>query len=350
MGFRRHVIETSQARILAYLHVSHAGIYGFDHRVMSSADFATDLAAKYDVVVLPSGTTRSRMVEGLSPKQHGEKWRWAYGIGEDGWKELRRFVEGGGTLVAIGSAVATARSLLDLPIEPVLPEAPPRFGRFGSREEERPPVPAAEVERMFKDAFQSPAALMKTIDARVVAASNRDLKEMVREGSFRADLYHRLSVFTLQLPPLRQVKEDLTELVPLFIAEFNAKAGKQVRIVPDEAWKALQAHDWPGNVRELRNVIERCVLFADGPVLPTQWLQMPSQTPAAMASTATASESDGLFLPLDGSMALDDMDCYIIRTTLERYKGNVTAAARALGTTRETLRYRIRKYGLKETA
>jgi DNA-binding NtrC family response regulator len=188
------------------------------------------------------------------------------------------------------------------------------------------------------------------VDIQILAASNRDLKEMVREGSFRADLYHRLSVFTLQLPPLRQVKEDLAELVPLFIAEFNAKAGKQVRIIPDEAWKALQAHDWPGNVRELRNVIERCVLFAEGPVLPTQWLQMPSQSPTAAVSTAATSESDGLFLPLNGSMALDDMDCYIIRTTLERYKGNVTAAARALGTTRETLRYRIRKYGLKETA
>jgi Zinc carboxypeptidase len=141
--------------------------YGFDHRVMSSTDFASDLAAKYDVVVLPSGTTKSRMLNGLSPKQYDESWSWAYGIGPSGWETLRLFVENGGTLVAIGSAVETAIDLLDLPIESVLPEAPSRFAR-ATESTEKPPVPAAEVDRMFKEAFQSPASLVKAIEDNVV--------------------------------------------------------------------------------------------------------------------------------------------------------------------------------------
>lgn len=181
-----------------------------------------------------------------------------------------------------------------------------------------------------------------SVDVQIIAASHRDLEKRVQEGQFRADLFHRLSVFRLTLPPLRETKEDLDDLVPLFLAEFNAKAGKQVNIISEDIWNKLRAHDWPGNVRELRNVIERCVLFADGPIFPAMWLQLPGQ-----ASQITLPDTNGLFLPLDGSMALDDMDKHIIKTALERAGNNLTAAARALGATRETLRYRVRKYGLK---
>ncbi|MGZ8184752.1 MAG: sigma-54-dependent transcriptional regulator [Methylobacter sp.] len=181
------------------------------------------------------------------------------------------------------------------------------------------------------------------VDVQIVAASNRNLEKMAQDGSFRADLYHRLSVFKLILPPLREAVEDLDELVPLFVAEYNAKAGRQVKDIPDAVLDKLKAHYWPGNVRELRNVIERCVLFSDGPTFPGQWLQLPGQP-----SSAEAVQSDqGIWMPLDGSMALDDMDCFIIKTALERADNNLTAAARALGATRETLRYRVRKYNLK---
>ncbi|TAK61133.1 sigma-54 dependent transcriptional regulator [Methylobacter sp.] len=182
------------------------------------------------------------------------------------------------------------------------------------------------------------------VDVQIVAASNRDLEKMAQDGSFRADLYHRLSVFKLILPPLREAVEDLDELVPLFVAEYNAKAGRHVKDIPDAVWDKLKAHYWPGNVRELRNVIERCVLFSDGPTFPGQWLQLPGQP----SSDAVQTEQ-GIWLPLDGSMALDDMDCFIIKTALERADNNLTAAARALGATRETLRYRVRKYNLKIT-
>ena len=197
-----------------------------------------------------------------------------------------------------------------------------------------------------------------SIDVQIVAASNRDLEQLAQEGLFRADLYHRLSVFKVILPPLREAVEDLDQLVPLFVAEYNAKAGRQVKNIPEEVWTALKMHDWPGNVRELRNVIERCVLFADGPTFPAQWLQLKRQSTYATiiknephlenmdSHTQAKSNEQGIFLPLDGSMALDDMDRFIIKTALERADNNLTAAARALGATRETLRYRVRKYNL----
>ena len=197
-----------------------------------------------------------------------------------------------------------------------------------------------------------------SIDVQIVAASNRDLEQLAQEGLFRADLYHRLSVFKVILPPLREAVEDLDQLVPLFVAEYNAKAGRQVKDIPEEVWTALKMHDWPGNVRELRNVIERCVLFADGPTFPAQWLQLKRQPAYATiiknephlenkdGHTQAKSNEQGIFLPLDGSMALDDMDRFIIKTALERADNNLTAAARALGATRETLRYRVRKYNL----
>ena len=136
--------------------------YGLDHRVVSALDFQKNLANTYDVIVLPEGTTRSRMINGLNPRHHDESWRWAYGIGERGWKQLRQWVLDGGTLVALGSAVSAARELLDLPIEPVLPES------GGRRPSAGPPqstvqVPASEVTRRLRNAFQSPEQLAITL-------------------------------------------------------------------------------------------------------------------------------------------------------------------------------------------
>ncbi len=184
------------------------------------------------------------------------------------------------------------------------------------------------------------------VDLQLIVATNRDLQRQVAEGSFRADLYHRISVFRLELPALRTHKQDLRQLVPVLIAEFNAKAGKRVQVVPEAVWRRLEAHDWTGNVRELRNVVERCVLFSSAEDFPVQWLQL--DTPAA-TNQITLDVGNCLRLPLNGSMALDEMDCHIIKAALENANFNVTAAAKALGTTRETLRYRIQKYGLSQS-
>jgi DNA-binding NtrC family response regulator len=117
-------------------------------------------------------------------------------------------------------------------------------------------------------------------------------------------------------------------------------------VIPDAVWSRLVAHDWPGNVRELRNVVERCVLFAEGELFPTQWLHL-ERDAARSAGDGAAFDGRHLALPLDGSMSLEEMDRRIIQTALERSNHNATAAARLLGSTRQTLRYRIQKYGLK---
>lgn len=183
-----------------------------------------------------------------------------------------------------------------------------------------------------------------SVDVQIIAASNRDLKERIAEGEFRSDLYHRLSVFRMTLPALRERIDDLDELAPLIVDEFNAMAGRSVSEIPDEVWTALKAYDWPGNVRELRNVIERCVLFSEGSLFSSRWLQLPGQSESPAKPSGN---KNSLSLPLDGSMSLEDMDRFIVTTALEQAQYNMTAAARNLGTTRQTLRYRAQKYSIK---
>ena len=137
--------------------------YELNHQTISSLDFEGDLSDKYDVIVLPSGTTRSRIVNGLDPYRNDESWRWAYGVGERGWEMLRRWVQRGGTLVALGSAVEAARVLLDLPIEPVLPDRGQREP-VKPREQGAPPqVSASDVTDRRLDAAQHPAQLDSTL-------------------------------------------------------------------------------------------------------------------------------------------------------------------------------------------
>jgi DNA-binding NtrC family response regulator len=182
------------------------------------------------------------------------------------------------------------------------------------------------------------------IDVQIIAATNLDLLQKVEQGLFRNDLYHRLNVMSLRVPALREHKQDLDELVPLFIADSNRKSAKNVRNISKQAWENLKSYDWPGNVRELRNVLERCVLLASDENFPEQWLQLPNVS--SKPPTAQHTEN-GIFLPLDGSLSLQDMEKYLIQEVLNRTDENVTAAARMLGTTRETLRYRVQKYNLK---
>jgi len=196
------------------------------------------------------------------------------------------------------------------------------------------------------------------VDVQVIAATNRDLLACIEQGSFRKDLYHRLSVYQLRVPPLRERVIDLEQLVPLFVAEFNAKSGKNVSVIGENVWEKLKTHSWPGNVRELRNVIERCVLFSDTNELPIQWLHLQPETHAAEESVtvpggsfsgpdAVTPDHQFIHVPLDGSMGLDEMDRFIICAALEQNQHNVTATARMLNTTRDTLRYRINKYDIQ---
>ena len=184
------------------------------------------------------------------------------------------------------------------------------------------------------------------VDVQIIAATNLDLVEKVAEGLFRRDLYHRLNVINIRVPALRERKQDLDQLVPQFIAGCNLKSAKNVSTIPEAAWQAIKAYDWPGNIRELRNVLERCVLLATDQNLPAEWLQLQAPTHTT-TGLQPRSDQEGLFIPLDGSLSLHEMEKFIIQEALNRTDANVTAAARMLGTTRETLRYRVQKYHLK---
>jgi hypothetical protein len=137
--------------------------YGFSHRTISSADFSGDLGSLYDTIVLPEGTSRDTIVRGLDPARNDKEWSWAYGVGDAGWKKLADWVRSGGTLVAIGSSVETARALLDLPIEPILP-ASSRRGRGAGAADAGPSDP----NQVLRDAFSSPARLDAVLRDRVI--------------------------------------------------------------------------------------------------------------------------------------------------------------------------------------
>ena len=129
--------------------------YEVNHEVISSLDFRGDLSAKYDVIVLPSETTKERIVRGLDPRRNDESWRWAYGVGDTGWRALAQWVRAGGTLVAIGTAVETARQLLDLPIERVLPFRATRRAPQAREQDSR--IPLSQAHQMLQNAFQRAA-------------------------------------------------------------------------------------------------------------------------------------------------------------------------------------------------
>lgn len=179
-------------------------------------------------------------------------------------------------------------------------------------------------------------------DVRVVAATHRDLGKMVQEGAFREDLYYRLKVLHVELPPLRDRPGDVARLVSFFVDHFNRELRRDVREVTPEAMLALERHGWPGNVRELRNVVERAVLLADGPELgPEEFAQL--------GRGANHGAGDGRFvLPVAG-VNLAELERDLVRQALERTHGNRTRAANLLGMNRDQIRYRIEKFGLHET-
>ncbi|NVK87187.1 MAG: sigma-54-dependent Fis family transcriptional regulator [Gammaproteobacteria bacterium] len=182
------------------------------------------------------------------------------------------------------------------------------------------------------------------IDVQIFAATSVDLEQAINEQVFREDLYHRISVFTIALPSLSQRKDDLVELVPRIIAEFNEKANKKVSEISDSSWEKLLAYHWPGNVRELRNVLERCVLLSTDEQLPDQWLQLNHEVHEH--STTTAVSEHQLVIPIDGTIALEQVEKLMLEKALELEEGNVTAAAKRLQISRETMRYRMKKFDL----
>lgn len=175
----------------------------------------------------------------------------------------------------------------------------------------------------------------ETADVRVIAATNKDLSEQVRRGIFREDLYYRVNVVRLELPPLRRRLEDVPLLAEQFIARFNRRQGKAVRGISPEALSLLMAHNWPGNIRELENAIERAfVICGDGPI---GIAHLPGELTA---------RGEGFGAKGDPRAAHDILDTQAIRTALERNAGNRLAAARELGIHKSTLFRRMKKLGI----
>jgi len=176
------------------------------------------------------------------------------------------------------------------------------------------------------------------VDVRLIAATNRDLRAALEQGTFREDLYYRLNVVPIDIAPLRERREDVPELVNLFISRFAGDSGKPVESITPEAMQILVNYHWPGNVRELQNIVERACALAKGSVLDPRDIHLDTRT-----SKVT---NGGGFLP-DG-MTLEQWEDEMVQEALRRAHGNKSQAARLLGLSRNALRYRLSKIGIAD--
>jgi len=179
---------------------------------------------------------------------------------------------------------------------------------------------------------------VKHIDVRVLAATNVDLRAALEQGTFREDLYYRLNVLPINIPPLRERKEDIPYLAGFFVKKLGKDLGSPVQSISDGAMERLLGYHWPGNVRELENVLERSMVLANGAVLEAGDVKLDT-APAARFTVADN------FLP--EGVTLDEYEQSIIKEALKRANGNKSQAARMLGLTRNALRYRLSQMGLE---
>jgi transcriptional regulator with GAF, ATPase, and Fis domain len=204
------------------------------------------------------------------------------------------------------------------------------------------------------------------VDVRIIAATNKQLEELVKSGRFREDLYFRLNVIPIRIPPLRERREDIMPLAEYYLAEFSREFKRAAQGFPEGVRAWMVSHEWPGNVRELKNVIERSIILgsdtSEGEVDP----HLPGEEVLAIASyglessedqerfddherdsvrISPASEGESSFRLPETGVNLEEVERGFIRQSLEMTQGNQTRAAKMLGLTRDALRYRMRKFG-----
>jgi nitrogen regulation protein NR(I) len=195
------------------------------------------------------------------------------------------------------------------------------------------------------------------VDVRLIAATNRDLKALIAEGRFREDLFYRLNVVPVALPPLRDRREDIPPLVQHFVEKYDKRLGKRVERVDDAAMEILLGYAWPGNIRELENVMERSVLFADGPVITPAQLpdSLREQAPGGGVPVAAVGPLGAIAAPSGASMkdivrqAQAELERALIGRALEETGGNVTRAAKRLQISRKSLQVKMKELGLRGT-
>ena len=200
------------------------------------------------------------------------------------------------------------------------------------------------------------------VDVRVIAASNRDLERAVRENTFRQDLYYRLAIISIFLPPLRERKEDILPLVEFFISRYNGKFRKNVTGITDETRKLMMKYDWPGNVRELKNAVERAMILEESQELNPDYLpfavaqQHSAYTAFELSSgnnngSAAAKQlQNGRSLPKleipEGGTSLEEVERELVEIAMSQANGNQTHAAKLLDISRDALRYKLKKFDL----
>jgi transcriptional regulator with PAS, ATPase and Fis domain len=181
------------------------------------------------------------------------------------------------------------------------------------------------------------------LDLRVVAATNKNLREAVKEGAFRQDLYFRLNVIQILIPPLRDRAEDIVPLTKFFIEHYNRKFKRNIEGVTGATAQLLMSHDWPGNVRELRNAIERAMILEESAFITPPSLPIAISRPDGTMPAGPPVQTE---IPTDG-LSLEDNERSLLARALEKTGGNQTQAARLLRVTRDTLRYKMKKFNLR---
>jgi len=204
-----------------------------------------------------------------------------------------------------------------------------------------PPVTQVKLLRVLQEREFERLGGTRTVkvDVRLIAATNKDLREALEQGTFREDLYYRLNVVPIDIAPLRERKEDIPDLANLFISRFTGESGKPVEGITPQAMQILVNYHWPGNVRELQNIVERACALAKGSVLTPDDIHLDVR-PSKAANGA------GGFLP-DG-MTLEQWEDEMVQEALRRANGNKSQAARLLGLSRNALRYRLSKIGIAD--
>jgi nitrogen regulation protein NR(I) len=193
------------------------------------------------------------------------------------------------------------------------------------------------------------------VDVRLIAATNRDLKALIADGRFREDLYYRLAVVPIELPPLRERREDIPLLVRHFIQKYDDRLGKRVEGIEEEALQLLLGYQWPGNIRELENLMERSVLFADGPLiqasaLPDSLRERGPHPPvpiAAMGPLGAIAAPSGASMKEIVRQAQAELEKELIARALDETGGNVTRAAKRLQISRKSLQVKMKELGLR---
>ena len=179
------------------------------------------------------------------------------------------------------------------------------------------------------------------VDVRVVAATNRDLRAMVADGRFRDDLYYRINVLSIDVPPLRERREDIPVLIDFFLKKHTRNTSRLVRGLTTETKRILNDYGWPGNVRQLESAIERAILLCEGDMIS------PDDLPSEVRQESQTPITGGFKLPAEG-INFEEVEKNLILQAMDQTDYNITKSAKLLGLTFRTLQYRLEKFGIKK--